>query len=89
MKRQIELNIDELVLHGFPPGERYAIASAVEETLSRLLSEQIANDGIPASLAGTSRRVYLYAGSFNVASDAKSSAIGSHIAQNVYRGLTK
>ena len=83
------MNIDELVLHGFPPGERYAIAGAVEETLSQLLSEQIASDGIPDSLAGNSRRAYLDAGSFNVASDAKSSAIGSQIAQNVHRGLTK
>ena len=87
--RAIELNIEELVLHGFPPGERYAIADAVEQTLSQLLSEQIATEGIPDSLAANSRRAHLDAGSFNVESGAKSSSIGGQIAQNVHRGLTK
>jgi hypothetical protein len=87
--RSIELNIDELVLHGFPPGERYAIADAVEQTLSQLLTEQIANEGIPDSFANNSRRAHVDAGSFNVTSGAKSSAIGGQIAENVHRGLTK
>jgi hypothetical protein len=33
-----ELRIDELVLDGFSPGERYAIAAALERELTRLLS---------------------------------------------------
>jgi len=88
-QRPIELNIDELVLHGFPPGERYAIADAVEQTLSQLLTEQIANGGLPDSLANNSRRANVDAGSFNVEAGAKSGAVGSQIAQNVHRGLTR
>jgi hypothetical protein len=88
-QREIELNIDELVLHGFPPGERYAIADAVEQTLSQLLTEQIANEGIPDSLANNSRRAHVDGGSFNVETGAKSGAIGGQIAQNIHQGLTK
>ena len=55
-QRPIELNIDELVLHGFPPGERYAIADAVEQTLSQLLTEQIASEGIPGKAIGIGHR---------------------------------
>ncbi len=89
MNRPIELNIDELVLHGFPAGDRYAIAEAVEQTLSQLFSEQIASEGIPPSLAVQSQRAQVDAGSFNVAPGAKGNAIGSQIAHNVHRGLTK
>ena len=35
--RPIELNIEELVLHGFPPGQRRAIADAVELPRGKLL----------------------------------------------------
>jgi hypothetical protein len=87
--RTIELNIDELVLHGFPPGERYAIADAVEQTLSQLLTEQIASGGIPDSLSNNSRRAHIDGGSFNVEPGAKSGAVGSQIAQNVHQGLTR
>jgi hypothetical protein len=89
MTRTIELNIDELVLHGFPAGDRYAIAEAVEQTLSQLLSEQIATEGIPRSLASHSQRAHVDAGSFNVAPGAKGNAIGGQIGHNVHRGLTK
>ena len=88
-QRPIELNIEELVLHGFPPGDRYAIAEAVEQSLSQLLSEQIASGGIPDSLNTNSRRAYVDGGTFNVAPDAKSGSIGNQIAQNVHRGLTR
>ncbi|WOJ90446.1 hypothetical protein RZS28_03885 [Methylocapsa polymorpha] len=33
-----EFRIDELVLEGFSPGERHAIAAAMERELTRLLS---------------------------------------------------
>ena len=42
----VELNIEELVLHGFPPGEHQHIGEAVERELSRLFAEQ----GVPPSL---------------------------------------
>ena len=44
----IEMHIEELVLHGFEPGDRHAIGDAVERELARLLSEH----GLPSASAG-------------------------------------
>jgi len=38
--REIEVQIEELVLHGFPASERYPIADAMQAELARLLTEQ-------------------------------------------------
>ena len=45
--KNIELHIEELVLHGFSPGDRYRIGEAVEQELTRLLADR----GVPQSLA--------------------------------------
>jgi hypothetical protein len=47
MPRSIELHIEELVLRGFAPGDRYWIGEAVEQELTRLLADR----GVPESLA--------------------------------------
>lgn len=36
---KIELHIEELVLHGFDPSDKYAIGDAVQRELARLLAE--------------------------------------------------
>ena len=43
----IELHIEELVLHGFAPKDRYTIGEAVQRELSRLFAEQ----GVHSSLS--------------------------------------
>jgi hypothetical protein len=43
--REIEVHIDELVLHGFDPQSRWAIGDAVESELRELLTQQ----GLPKS----------------------------------------
>ena len=85
----VELHIDELVLHGFAAGDRYAIAAAVEQELSRLLLVQLAAQGLPHSFSESSEHAGLDAGAFNVAPSANSEAIGSQIAQTVHQGLTR
>ena len=84
----VELHIEELVLHGFSPGDRHAIAAAVQNELSRLLSAQFA-EALPGSFAQSSERERLDAGAFNVAPGANSNAVGNQIAQTVHRGLSK
>lgn len=83
----VELRIDELVLHGFVAGDRYAIAEAVEHELARLLQIQLAAQGLPHSFAESSEHAQLDAGAFNVAPSANSKAIGGQIAQTVHQGL--
>ena len=84
MPRIIELHIEELVLHGFAPGDRYRIADAVERELVRLFAEQ----GVPPSLAQNIESARMDGGAFNVAPGSKAGAIGTQIAQMVYGGLT-
>ncbi len=40
LSRNVELHIEELVLHGFDPRDRHAIADAVQQELTRLVAEQ-------------------------------------------------
>lgn len=83
----LELHIEELVLHGFAAGDRYAIAEAVEQELSRLLVVQFAAQGLPRPFGESSEHARLDAGEFNVTPSANSEAIGGQIAQTVYQGL--
>jgi len=81
----VELHIEELVLRGFAPGERYGIGEAVERELARLFDEQ----GVPPSLAQDSEVARLDGGAFEVAHGAKSEAVGAQIAQAIYGGLSR
>ena len=42
----VRLHIEELVLEGFPPGDRHRIAEAVQAELARLFGTQ----GVPSTL---------------------------------------
>ena len=82
--QNIELHIEELVLHGFSPRERYAIGEAVQRELTRLFTEQ----GIHPSL-WQGRIARLDGGSIQVKQDTKADAIGKQVAQSVYGGMKK
>lgn len=79
----IELHIEELVLRGFAPGDRYEIGAVVERELARLFAEQ----GVPVSLAKGGEIVHLNGGSFSVTRGSKPEVIGSQVAQSVYGGM--
>lgn len=79
----INLHIEELVLHGFAPGDRYRIGEAVQQELTRMFAEQ----GVPRSLAEGGEIGRLDAGAFEMASGAKPEVVGTQIAQAIYGGL--
>jgi hypothetical protein len=79
----VELHIEELVLDGFVPGERYGISDAVERELARLVGQQ----GIPSSLRSESAIDEIKGATFNAAHNAKPPALGRHIAHAVYQGF--
>jgi hypothetical protein len=88
----IKLHIEELVLHGFAPGDRYTIADAVERELARLLTERfspITAEGIAQSSVHRPANSQLDAGTFQVAPGSRSDSIGLQIAQAVHGGLIK
>lgn len=82
---RIELEIEELVLHGFAPGDRHRIGAAVERELARLLAKR----GVSPSLTRDVEIARLDAGAFRTAPGAKAEAIGTRVAQSVNRGLSR
>jgi hypothetical protein len=85
MKQNIELHIEELVLHGFAAKDRYAIGEAVQRELTRLFTEQ----GVHPSLGKGHEVAKLDGGAFQVKEGAKADAIGEQVARSVYGGLRK
>jgi hypothetical protein len=83
MPPSIELHIEELVLHGFAPGDHPGISEAVQRELVRLLGER----GVPPSLTHGVEVARLDGGSFPMTPHLKAEAIGAHVAQAVGRGL--
>ncbi len=84
MKQLIEIHIDELVLHGFPPHQRHYISEAVQMELQHLLSLH----GIPDGLQNGGVNYSINAGSFNMQQNSKPAAIGQSIAGSVYNSFS-
>ncbi len=85
MKQNIDLYIEELVLHGFDHVNRHLIGAAVQGELTRLLTEQ----GLPSSLSHSGDHARLKGGTFNMTPNSKVEAIGAGVARSVYTGFTK
>lgn len=82
---RVELHIEELVLHGFPPRDRYGIAEAIQRELTRLLIEH----GVPAALRQGGDVARLNGGSFEVTLGTSVETIGIQVARTAYQGMTK
>ncbi|HEY0376652.1 MAG TPA: hypothetical protein VGC87_06825 [Pyrinomonadaceae bacterium] len=79
----VELHIEELVLHGFAPSDRYRIGEMVERELARLFAEE----GVPAAFTSGLETPRLDAGAFHVAANSRAEAVGAEVARAVYGGL--
>lgn len=73
----IELHIEELVLDGFEPHQRYDIAEALRSRLGEVLAER----GLPASLGDVSA---IDAGTISFGGAART---GAAAADAIYRGF--
>ncbi len=81
--QDIEIYIEELVLHGFEPGDYRGIKSAVEAELARLLK----TGGIPFSITGASNIRTMEAGGFTLSKGTQVNNIGRQIAGTLYKGF--
>lgn len=81
----LELHIDELILHGFPAGDRRRIGEAVEHELARLLAGRA---GLQPWLESR-EMARVDGGAFEVASNARPEMIGVRVAQMVYGQLAQ
>ena len=82
---RIELEIDELVLHGIAPGERFALAAALESELTRLLGER----GIPGTLSQNAEVANVAANPIAITGGTSTRAMGTQIAESVYGSLNR
>lgn len=71
--REIELHIEELVLHGFDPHSRWSVADALENRLRGLLAER----GLPAAWLSSPQRL------------TTTTKAGEGMAEAIYRGGAK
>jgi hypothetical protein len=83
MARRIEINIDELVLDGFAPGDRHNIGESLQLELRRLITEQ----SIPGQLSRDWHVEWLDAGEFSNPVNSKPESTGNQIAKSVYKRL--
>lgn len=81
----IDVDIEELVLHGFALGDRDRIGEALQRELTRLFVVE----GVPLTLARDFEIDHRDAGPFRSARDSKPEATGSRVARSVYTGLSK
>ncbi len=79
----LEIHIEELVLYGFPPADRYRLGETVERELGRLFGQE----GTPSSL-GMSREVgRLDCGTFEVPDGSTPEEIGTRVARALFGRL--
>ena len=81
--RNIELHIDELVLHGFGWLDRSELGAAVERALARLFAER----GVPASLNRNDKVERLDTATVRAQPEAGVHELGGQIAQAIYRSF--
>jgi hypothetical protein len=80
----VALHIEELVLHGFSPGDRHAIAEGLQRELAHLLAER----GLPPALAQGVDAPQISGLSFAVSGQTRPERVGSQIAQSIWGGLS-
>ncbi len=81
--REIEVHIEELVLHGFAPGDRWRIGDVLESELRGLLMEK----GLPVAWHQSPEKIE--AGPLRAASLTKPSRAGRQIARTIWKGGTE
>jgi hypothetical protein len=84
-RRPVEVQIEELVLHGFAAGDRQAIAEAVRHELSQLIEA----GQLPLAHGNPVALKRIDAGAFQVKAGSKPANSGTQIARSVVRGLRR
>jgi hypothetical protein len=81
---RIVIRIDELILDGVAPGDRYAIADAVRNALA----EQLERSGAGPSWNRGTHIERIDAGECRLPRRAGAGTLGSRIGETIYRGIS-
>jgi len=79
----VELRIEELVLHGFAPGDRYRIGDAVQRELARLLQAHV----FPGTLQDQVALDRINTGTVRLNRDMRPEGIGCQTAHTILSGI--
>jgi hypothetical protein len=79
----VRLQIDELALHGFSPGDGPTIAAALQDQLAALLR----TEGIPASLHQGAHMAMVPGGDIGATASSDPVVAGHEIAQAIFSSL--
>jgi hypothetical protein len=85
LRQSVELHIEELVLHGFNPANRYAIGEAIERELTRLFTEQ----GAPSAITHDGEIEHVDRGALHIDPDSNPEVIGARVARAIYGGISR
>ena len=77
----IELKIEELILHDLPYDQRHRVAAAIEQALTRLLAER----GVPSSF--TAALPPINVGTIRVNPNLSPESMGMQVAGSIYGQL--
>ncbi len=83
-RASFELQIEELVLHGFDPGDRHRISEAIEKEMTRLIAER----GLSDRLTDGIHIPRLDGASFQINQGSKPETAGVQIARSVHGSLS-
>ena len=80
MRPDVELHVEELVLHGFARRDRQAIGEALRGELARLIAER----GLPAGLSAADGAASLDGGAFRASPGQRPAEVGAAVANAIY-----
>jgi hypothetical protein len=83
---EIRLHIDELVLYGFDPRQRHAIADAVQAELTRLLNDSLGDPDLLKTISPANHR-RVDAGTFTYAPDTLPPVAGASLAAALHTAI--
>lgn len=84
MNQTIEINIDELVLHGFQPGDKKQISEALEIALMHVFAQR----NVSPAFNQSADIHFLNAGSFGISSKSKPVQVATGIANSIHTTLS-
>jgi hypothetical protein len=79
----VELHIEELILHGFPSGDRHRIAEAMQRELAHLFTEE----QTPSLLSKNAEIDQLNSQAFQTTATPNPETTGAQVARAVFGGL--
>lgn len=84
MEDNVDIRIDQLILHGFSSNDGYYIGRAFETELTRLIEEE----GLPSHFSNSANLRVIDTEGFEYDPNAQPETIGKQIAASIYSGLT-